>query len=122
MEASTTRLVPANVNTIRTARESTPAGDLAYFVTGSLAPATASEIEQDLYQRWLGALASEGVPESDTAELWNQYRGAVLFCVCYPMIAAAGMDLADERQRGLLAATFERFERAADELSLPDLL
>ena len=40
--------------------ESTPAGDLAYFVTGSLAPATASEIEQDLYQRWLGALASEG--------------------------------------------------------------
>ena len=102
--------------------ESTPAGDLAYFVTGSLAPATASQIEQALYERWLGALASEGVPESDTAELWDQYRGAVLFCVCYPMIAGAGMDLTDERQRGLLAATFERFERAADELSLPDLL
>ena len=102
--------------------ESTPAGDLAYFVTGSLAPATASEIEQALYERWLGALASEGVPESDTAGLWDQYRGAVLFCVCYPMIAGAGMDLTDERQRGLLAATFERFERAAEELSLPDLL
>ena len=35
--------------------ESTPAGDLAYFVTGSLAPATASEIEQALYERWLRA-------------------------------------------------------------------
>ena len=69
-----------------------------------------------------GAVASEGVPESDTAGLWDQYRGAVLFCVCYPMIAGAGMDLTDERQRGLLGATFERFERAADELSLPDLL
>ncbi|MCY3649308.1 MAG: hypothetical protein F4Y99_12755 [Acidimicrobiaceae bacterium] len=26
-----------------------PVGDLAYFVTGSLSPATASEIEQSLY-------------------------------------------------------------------------
>ncbi len=102
--------------------ESMPVGDLAYFVTGSLAPATASEIEQGLYERWLRALASEGVPESETDGMWDTYRGAVLFCVCYPMIAGAGMDLTDERQRGLLAATFERFERAADELSLPDLL
>lgn len=102
--------------------ESMPVGDLAYFVTGSLSPATASEIEQPLYERWLRALASEGVPESETDGMWDIYRGAVLFCVCYPMIAGAGMDLTDERQRGLLAATFERFERAADELNLPDLL
>ena len=102
--------------------ESMPVGDLAYFVTGSLSPATASEIEQSLYERWLRALASEGVPEFEIGEMWDIYRGAVLFCVCYPMIAGAGMDLTDERQRGLLAATFERFERAADELNLPDLL
>ena len=102
--------------------ESTPVADLAYFVTGSLSPATASEIEQPLYERWMGALASEGVPESETGGMWDAYRDAVLFCVCYPMIAGAGMDLTDERQRGLLAATFERFERASDELSLPDLL
>jgi hypothetical protein len=102
--------------------QSMPVGDLAYFVTGSLSPATASEIEQGLYARWLQALVSEGVPESETDGMWDIYRGAILFCVCYPMIAGAGMDLTDERQRGLLAATFERFERAADELSLPDLL
>ena len=102
--------------------ESMPVGDLAYFVTGSLSPATASELEPGLYERWLRALASEGVPESEIDGMWDVYRGAVLFCVCYPMIAGAGMDLTDERQRGLLAATFERFERAADELSLPDLL
>ena len=102
--------------------QSMPVGDLAYFVTGSLAPATASEIEQPLYERWLEALASEGAPESELDGMWDIYRGAVLFCVCYPMIAGAGMDLTDDRQRGLLAATFERFERAADELSLPDLL
>ena len=102
--------------------ESMPVGDLAYFVTGSLAPATASEIEQSLYERWLNALASEGAPESELDGMWDIYRGAVLFCVCYPMIAGAGMDLTDDRQRGLLEATFERFERAADELSLPDLL
>ena len=102
--------------------ESMPVGDLAYFVTGSLSPATASQIEPGLYERWLRALAAEGVPESELDGMWDIYRGAVLFCVCYPMIAAAGMDLADERQRGLLEATFERFERAADELSLIDLL
>ena len=99
-----------------------PVGDLAYFVTGSLSPATASEIEHPLYERWLRALAAEGVPEPETEPMWDRYRGAVLFCVCYPMIAGAGMDLTDERQRGLLEATFERFERAADELSLTDLL
>ena len=102
--------------------ESVPVGDLAYFVTGSLSPATASAIEPGLYERWLQALVSEGVPESETDGMWDIYRGAVLFCVCYPMIAGAGMDLTDDRQRGLLEATFERFERAADELSLPDLL
>ncbi len=102
--------------------ESVPVGDLAYFVTGSLSPATASEIEPGLYERWLRALVAEGVPESETGGMWDIYRGAVLFCVCYPMIAGAGMDLTDERQRGLLEATFERFERAADELSLTDLL
>lgn len=102
--------------------ESMPVGDLAYFVTGSLSPDTASQIEQGLYERWMLALATEGVPESETDGMWDGYRGAVLFCVCYPMIAGAGMDLADERQRGLLEATFERFERAADELNLPDLL
>ena len=88
--------------------ESMPVGDLAYFVTGSLAPATASEIEQSLYERWLNALASEGAPESELDGMWDIYRGAVLFCVCYPMIAGAGMDLTDDRQRGLLEATFER--------------
>ena len=102
--------------------ESVPVGDLAYFVTGSLSPATASEIEPGLYERWLRALVAEGVPESETDGMWDIYRGAVLFCVCYPMIAGAGMDLTDDRQRGLLEATFERFERAADELSLTDLL
>ena len=35
--------------------QSMPVGDLAYFVTGSLSPATASEIEQSLYERWLSA-------------------------------------------------------------------
>ena len=102
--------------------QSMPVGDLAYFVTGSLSPATASEIEPGLYERWLRALMAEGIPESETDGMWDIYRGAVLFCVCYPMIAGAGMDLTDERQRGLLEATFERFERAADELSLTDLL
>ena len=102
--------------------ESAPVGDLAYFVTGSLTPDVASQIEPDLFDRWLNALAATGVPDFDSDKMWDRYRDSVLFCVCYPMIAGAGMDLADERQRGLLAVTFERLGRAADDLNLPDLL
>lgn len=102
--------------------ESTAAGDLAYFVTASLSAEAASEIEGELFELWRNALHAGGVPEPDTAEMWDRYRHATLFCICYPMIAARGMDLFDERSRALLAAGFERFARATDELDLPDLL
>ena len=102
--------------------ESTPAGDLGYFVTASLAADVASRVEPELFDLWRDALHAGGVPESVTAPMWDRYRAAALFCVCYPLIAARGMDLADERTRALLAASFDRFARATEELNLLDLL
>ena len=102
--------------------QATPVFDLAYFVTASLAPELASEMEPRLFERWRDAVAAGGRPESELESMWPRYRVAALFCVCYGMIAARGMDLSAERQRSLLAASFERFSRAAEELSLPDLL
>ena len=102
--------------------QAVPVYDLAYFVTASLAPDLASDMEPRLFELWRDALLAGGRPESELAAMWDCYRVAALFCVCYGMIAARGMDLAEERQRSLLAASFERFSRAAEELSLPDLL
>ena len=102
--------------------ESTAAGDLAYFVTASLPAELASQVEPEFFSLWRGTLHAGGVPESDTAGMWDRYRAATLFCVCYPMIAGLGMDLTDERTRALLAAGFDRFARATEELNLLDLL
>ncbi len=102
--------------------QGTPAIDLAYFVTASLPADVASRIEPQLFERWRDALIEGGRPESDVGAMWDRYREAALFCICYGMIAARGMDLAEERQRSLLAVAFDRFSRAADELRLGDLL
>ena len=102
--------------------ESSAAGDLAYFVTTSLPADLASKVEGEFFSLWRDTLHAGGVPESDTADMWDRYRVATLFCVCYPMIAGLGMDLTDERTRALLAAGFDRFARATEELNLLDLL
>ncbi len=100
----------------------TPAYDLSYFVGGSLAPEDASASEASLFERWRDALIAGGVPESATERLWDDYRYAALFCLIYPFGASLGMDLQDERQRGLVLLMNDRFARGVNELNLPDLL
>ncbi len=96
--------------------------DLAYFVTQSLAPDVAATHETALFNRWRDGLVAAGVPEGDTASLWDQYREAALFCLVYPIVAARGMDLSDQRQYDLLDNMNTRFVRAVDQLHLADLL
>ncbi len=96
--------------------------DLAYFVTQSLDPQTASANERALFDRYVVGLVAAGVPEADTDHLWDGYRAAALFCLVYPVVASRGMDLDDPRQRSLVEAMLTRFARAVDELSLAELL
>lgn len=96
--------------------------DLAYFVGGSLTASHASAQERSLFHRWREALIAGGVPEAETAAMWDNYRLAALFCLVYPVVASRGMDLSDERQRSLIELMNERFTRAVDELNLRDLL
>ncbi len=96
--------------------------DLAYFVTQSLTPEVAATHETALFNRWIDGLISAGVPEGETAHLWDRYREAALFCLVYPIVAARGMDLSDERQYALLDNMNTRFVRAVDQLNLVDLL
>jgi aminoglycoside phosphotransferase (APT) family kinase protein len=96
--------------------------DLAYFVTQSIEPDVAAAHERALFDRWLAGLRAGGVPESDLGRLWDDYRKAALFCLVYPIVAARGMDLDDDRQRGLVECMNRRFARAVDELDLDALL
>lgn len=96
--------------------------DLAYFVTQSLDAAVAADHEKALFRRYAEALVAAGVPESETTQLWDDYRTAALFCLAYPVIASRGMDLSDARQRTLVEQMNTRFARAVDDLALADLL
>lgn len=96
--------------------------DLAYFVTQSLDPAVASAHEQELFDRWIDGLQRSGVTGADRDECWLDYRRAALFCLTYPIVASRGMDLADRRQLGLVQTMISRYGRAAEELSLAELL
>lgn len=96
--------------------------DLAYFITQSLAPEIAATHETALFNRWIDGLVSAGVPEGETANLWERYREAALFCLVYPIVASRGMDLSDERQHTLVDNMNTRFVRAVDQLNLADLL
>ncbi len=96
--------------------------DLAYFITQSLLVDTASEHERALFDRWVSALVDGGVPEAETAGLWEKYRTAALFCLTYPVVACRGMDLDDPRQMALINSMSGRFARAVRDLDLASLL
>ena len=96
--------------------------DLAYFVTQSLLPEVAAENEKALFDRYVAGIIAAGVPEAETARLWEDYRLAALFCLAYPIVASRGMDLSDQRQYDLVASMSRRCARAIDALDLRDLL
>ncbi len=96
--------------------------DLAYFVTQSLDASQAARTEVALFERWIEALVSHGVPEPETTDLWQRYREAAFFCLVYPVVASRGVDFDDPRQYQLIDNMNTRIARAIDELNLADLI
>lgn len=96
--------------------------DLAYFITQTLASDQAREHEAALIERWMDGLRSNGVSDEDLADMHEQYRRAALFCLVYPVVAAHGMDLTDERQAALVNVMMGNLSRAVDDHSLADLV
>ena len=82
----------------------------------------AADQERVLFERWVSALHAAGVPTDETGRLWEDYRLAALFCLVYPVVAARGMDLSDQRQRALLETMSARLGRAIDHLELAQLI
>ena len=94
--------------------------DVAYFI-GSCLDLDAAR-ERELFDRWIAALITAGVPEADLGEMWDKYRIASLFCLVYPGVASRGMDLDVPRERDLANVMLTRQARAAVDLDWMSLL
>lgn len=95
--------------------------DVAFFLSQSLATSTRRAHEERLVVRYHERLHAAGV-DYPLDELWNDYRRTVAFCFCYPVVGAGQIDLANERQRDLLARMLEGAAVAIDDHDALDLL
>jgi hypothetical protein len=95
--------------------------DMAYFLTQSLDAELARDQEKTLFDRWIDGLRAGGVPEGDLGNMWDHYRKAALFCLCYPIVASRGMDFSDPRQMALVDCMNTRYARAVEQLELAEL-
>jgi len=82
--------------------------DLAYFVTGSVAPADRRAWESDLLRLYHSLLISGGVKGYSFEQLLEDYRRSVLFTLLYAVIILGRLDMANERGMAVFQTTLER--------------
>ena len=96
------------------------AGDLGYFMSQSLTVADRRAHEHDLVHLYHDTLVARGVSDYPFAELWDDYRRNVLFCLSYPMSVCA-VELANDRAVALATAMLERSIAAIIDLDADQL-
>lgn len=88
--------------------------DLGYFLSQSLATDTRRSCEEQLIERYSQRLAERGI-DYPAAELQRDYRLTTAWCFCYPVLGAGALDMANDRQRELLRAMFNRAAAAIED-------
>jgi hypothetical protein len=100
----------------------TGAFDLAYFMTGSVAPADRRAWEMDLLHEYHRSLQTAGIKDYTFEQLYEDYRRSVLFSFLYAVIIIGQMDISGERGRALFEASLERTVTAILELNAAETL
>ncbi|MXW54395.1 MAG: DUF1679 domain-containing protein [Gammaproteobacteria bacterium] len=96
--------------------------DLAYFLTGSLAPATRRDVEREAVRNYCEVLG-DALPTPITFEEgWELYRQAVLACLFTSVIVTGGLDLSVDRSNELVVEGFKRTLTAIEELNSGEFL
>ncbi|HYB70195.1 MAG TPA: phosphotransferase [Candidatus Bathyarchaeia archaeon] len=95
--------------------------DVAYFLSGCLAPALRRAEEMRLLRLWHELAAGGGSAYSFDDALLD-YRRAVLYGHVYTVIATASLDPANERGTAVFRAWLERRSAAIEDLDAGDLL
>jgi Ecdysteroid kinase-like family len=75
--------------------------DLAYLMSQSVPPDTRRAIEKATLETYHGQLVQLGVRGYSFDDCLRDYRTAMLYCFCYPLIVLGALDLANERGRAL---------------------
>jgi hypothetical protein len=83
------------------------AGDLAYFMSQSLAVDVRHRYQQELLDLYHRTLFAHGITDYGRDELWTDYRRAVLFDFTYPATAGA-VELVHDRAWALAKSMLER--------------
>ena len=95
--------------------------DLGYFLSQSLTVEDRRAHEKALIERYRRVLAAAGI-DYPADELWDHYRRAVLFCLCYPIQSAGGVELVNERAVQLVSDMFDRVCAAIEDLDADELM
>ncbi len=96
--------------------------DVAYLMTQSVAKEVRREIEAEVIELYHASLVEAGVRNYTLADCREDYRRAATFCVCYPLIVAGSLDLANERGRALGKMMLDRALSAAHDVDSLALL
>ena len=96
--------------------------DLAYFLSQSVTVERRRAVERRAVETYRRRLVELGVDPPSVEELWDGYRLASLFCVCYPLIAGGTVDPADERAVALCRQMTERCISVVEDLDAVALL
>jgi Ecdysteroid kinase-like family len=93
-----------------------PAYDIAYLMTQSVEPGLRRTIEQDVLRLYFDELLSNGIIQYSREQLFEDYRRAATYCLCYPLIAAGTLDLSNARGRALGSMMLNRALSATEDL------
>jgi hypothetical protein len=95
--------------------------DLAYFVSQSIDPAVRAGREQELIDRYVAALAANGV-RRDRSEVEHQFKVAVAQCFIYGVSSFPSWDALPPRSQDLVLLLFGRAAKAIVDFDALDAL
>jgi hypothetical protein len=96
--------------------------DLGYFLSQSLSIEDRRAHEADLLALYHDHMLQRGVQNCDREELWQAYRLVSLYCLVYPMIAGAAVDIENPRALDLLRCAASRAWAAIEDHQAVHLL
>jgi thiamine kinase-like enzyme len=96
--------------------------DLAYFLSGAVAPADRRAMEMDLLHMYHDILLERGVKDYGFDQCLLDYRTSALFCWQYAVIILGSLDTANERGLALFNDVLARFVAAIVDLDAGELL
>ncbi|TAK57018.1 MAG: DUF1679 domain-containing protein [Dehalococcoidia bacterium] len=96
--------------------------DLAYLLSGSMAPANRKRCEMDLIRAWHDELLARGVRGYSYEEAVRDYRLSVVVCLTFVTVMLNVVESADARALGLVDVVLDRSAAAVADLEVEELL